>query len=195
MPNSQNDPFELKLGYVMPVLFVIGALINLGISGSLGFNLSGFNELSLKPRTSANYGVDPFDLVFAPVDPDIISDAQGDQTSSSGGESGTATDPPTTTPTPIAIGTELPVPTLPGNLPTLPVPTLPIELPTVPALVPTVVSLIPTTVSLIPTAVSIVPTVVAIVPTSIPIVPTLAPVVPTALSIVPTVISILPGLP
>jgi hypothetical protein len=195
VPNNKNGPFEIKLGYVMPILFAVGALVNLGVSGSLGFNFSGFNELTLKPRTAANYGVDPFDLAFAPVDPDIISDAQGDQAGSFDGE----IDPPTSgelaTPTPIAFGTELPLPTLPGDLPTLPVPTLPINLPTVPAIVPTVVSLIPTTVSLIPTAVSVVPTVVAIVPTSIPIVPTIAPIVPTAVSIVPTVLSILPSLP
>lgn len=174
----------------MPILFVTGALVNLGVSGVLGFTLSGFSELSLKARTAANYGADPFDLAFAPVDPDIVSDAKGDQTSSGENESedGALS---SGTPTPQVITTDLPIPTLPtlpGDIPTLPLPTLPLDLPTLPAL-------LPTTVSLIPTAASIVPTVVSIIPTSVPIVPTVAPIVPTAVAIVPTVISILPTLP
>lgn len=98
--NNKDKPFEWKLGYLMPAFFVVGALVNLGVSSSLGLTLSGFNALSLHSINVANYGIDAFDLAFAPVDPAIISEIAGQaDTDNSGATEPTAIPLPSSAPT------------------------------------------------------------------------------------------------
>jgi hypothetical protein len=62
----------------MPVFFVLGVLINLGITSSPGLALQGFAQIAVRPASFANYSRDPADLIFPAIDPEIIQDANND---------------------------------------------------------------------------------------------------------------------
>lgn len=154
---------EVRLRGLALVLLLLSLLINYSIANASSLRLDGFAPVVVRPERVANYGKDPFSLVFPPVNPELgalaLSERNQVEPSSPNESAPTATPPgPTATPTATPL---LVVPTFPPLLPTLPplLPTLPPLLPTLPPLLPT----------LVPTQLQpIVETVVAPLPTAIP---------------------------
>lgn len=130
---AKNNRIEIHLGHVLPGFFVLGALVNLALT-TPNWNLHGFARVALHASGRANYSADSFDLVFAPVDADIIEDAAN---SEPGFTIGADEKSPTAPVQPIPSATEITTPAIPtpSEEPTLPVPTLPVPtlpLPTLP---------------------------------------------------------------
>jgi hypothetical protein len=171
-PNSIDAGWEIRLGYLLPVLFIMGAMVSLAMTQP-SWDFEGFVELALHAERQADYLADAVTLSFAPVNPDIVEEVRGDQAElpelddenkSSDGipnpgfptatmqpSSGSSeTETPTnaaTTPTDSGILVP-PSPTLP--LPTLPLPTIDIPVPTIPVISDVVNTLIPTPIVCLP---------------------------------------------
>ncbi|MEX1247180.1 MAG: hypothetical protein WEA61_01755 [Anaerolineales bacterium] len=170
------NPFELKLNYLLPAFFALGAIVNLGITRSPVLSLEGYAQVSIHPSIFADYSQDSLDLSFPPLDPDIMDDANHEappQQEDTPADAIPTTDPalPTATlPLPTVTPTEVvTIPTLPG--PTLtPLPTLPPILPTLPPILDTAVSpLIDTVIpSILDTAT---PVIEGLVPTCLLLIP------------------------
>jgi hypothetical protein len=187
-PSLRKQPFEIKLGYLMPAFVLLGLVVNLQITKPRDLVSDNLVQVPVRASHSANYGVDPLDLNFAPLNPAVIDEVRKDNKpnnsggdavlvlpSPSAGPSATATPAPTATP-----GGLLPeiVPTLLPGLPTLP-PLLPTDLPGV---VPTLINSLP----IVPTLLPVVPTVV----NSVPVVPTVVQAIPTVANIVATLVPV-----
>ncbi|MGH2581620.1 MAG: hypothetical protein ACRDFQ_01835 [Anaerolineales bacterium] len=112
---------EIKLQYLLPVLFGVAALVNLAISRPLAFGLTGFSPVSLHANAAADYSRDPLDLIFPVLDPDIMVDAFQDRASEPAavGSNALATPTPATGATPTPTGGL--VPPLPTNTLTDPI--------------------------------------------------------------------------
>lgn len=159
MSRDPKANIELKAGYLLPALFIVGALVNFGVSGSLSPNFDRFAEVSFQALGVANYSQDPFELSFPPVDADIIEDALGTQASQNVDGQAAGSGSAQATPTP---GTAAQTPTPgPMNLPTVVVPPIDLTslpaLPTLPAVVQTVLPVLPTLPAILPTLPSILP--------------------------------------
>ncbi len=144
-----SNPVEIRLGHVLPGLFVIGALVNLALT-TPNWDRRGFARVALHASGQADYSPDSPGLIFAPVDPDIIEEVKGDGSDSSienteFSQPSAPTQIPVTTPstmsTPTISITEPPQPTHMPTFPRPPLPTnilpdlpLPIDLPELPDL-------------------------------------------------------------
>jgi hypothetical protein len=128
--STRKQPFELKLGYLMPAFALFGLVVNLQITKPRDLASASLVQVPVRASHSANYGVDPLDLNFAPLNPAVIDEVRKDNKhnnssgdaaivlpSPSAGPSATTTYGPTATPGGSPLGISL---TLPPGLSTLP---------------------------------------------------------------------------
>jgi hypothetical protein len=188
---------EVRLGFLLPFFLLFALWSNFTIANASPLQLKEFVPVTVQAARQANYGVDPVDLSFAPIEEAIIGDIRKDAAA----EDENAAPELQATPTPAAgasatptsgTGAASPTPGAPTATPLLGSPTLPAVLPTVP-LIQTVVPVVPTVVApVINTVVApIINTAVApIVNTAVaPIINTLVPTLP---PVVKPIITLLP---
>jgi len=138
----QDASIKINPSVLLPGLFLIGVLIILALTGPTEM-LERYLLIPVQAGNRVDYGRDPFELSFMPIDEDILEGGMGLGEIQPEGFSGTATSfaAPSSTPESVlpsptlqvtqAAPTEIPATAI---LPTLPLPTepLPISLPTLP---------------------------------------------------------------
>lgn len=77
------NAFELKLNYLLPAFFTLGAIVNLAITRAPALTLQGCADVAIRSSSLADYSQDPADLIFPPLDPAVIDEARNDSPGSS----------------------------------------------------------------------------------------------------------------